>query len=331
MREVVTLFTVCWLSGQARADVRVDQLVKGYEREQTSCGVHEGGLAKMLDGASMLLEHGAQDGLAEDVERLHAAHEIVASYCTALAATIEFLHSDSSATYKSLEKQIGERDNHIRTLRASSKKVLDDTEPLIQRWIPKINAARIENDKAAVPKSASKQQAPEGSVPASQPKPEPRPQPKPEPRPEPKPEAPPLKPEPAPDTAPVSARFPSGRAVKLPQLGGKWEVRGDAATDVAEYVEGDVHTSVVAEVFSGVSCASQLARLQSKAYGRDGVKEQPREGQAWRVRIPGSDAGAIVVCGSTRAGSVIVTFDAADGSHPDLSALAVAMLAGLAK
>ena len=322
MRSVVALVTVCVLSGQARADARVEQLAKGYEREQISCRVHEGGLAKMLDGASMLLERGAENGLADDVKSLHGAHEIVASYCTALAATIEFLRSDPSATYKSLEKQIGERDNHIRALRASSKKALDDTAPLIQRWIPKINAARIESDKSAVPKPAPRQPAPETPPPA--------PEPKPEVRPEPKPEPPAPRPEPRPDTAPVPAKFPSGRAVKLPQLGGKWEVRGDAATDVAEYVESDTHTSVVAEAFAGVSCGSQLARLQAKAYGRQAIKEQAREGQAWRVRIPG-DAPAIVACASSRTGSVLVTFDAPDASHPDLSALAWTMLASLAK
>src|SRR5438093_8017734 len=149
MRWVVTLVAVCVLAGRARGDARIDQLVKGYEREQTSCGVHEGGLAKMLDGATMLLERGHEDGLAEDVKSLHAAHEVVASYCTALAATIEFLRTDPSASYKSLEKQISDRDNHIRVLRASSKKALDETEPLIRRWIPKINGARIENDKSA--------------------------------------------------------------------------------------------------------------------------------------------------------------------------------------
>jgi hypothetical protein len=309
---------VAGLAAPAGADARLDQLVKGYEREQASCRVHEGGVAKMLDGATMLLERGQEDGLADDVKSLHAAHEVVASYCTALAATIEFLHSDPSASYKSLEKQIAQHDDHIRALRASSKKLLDETEPLIQRWIPKINAARIENDKSAVPKSAV-------------PKPAPR-----EPTPdlaavkEPKPDVPPPRIEPKPQPSPAAAKFPSGRTVKLPQLGGTWEVRGDATTDVAEYVDGGTHSSVVAEAFGGVSCAAQLARLQSKAYGRQAVKEQARAGQVWQVRLPG-DAPALVACASARAGSVLVTLDAPDASHPDLSELAWSMLASLAK
>src|SRR5262249_21767505 len=232
MRSVVAVVSVCMLCGHARADARVDQLVKGYEREQTSCRVQEGGLATMLDGVSILLERGSEEGLAEDVKNLHAAHEVVASYCTALSTTIELLRADPSATYKSVEKQIGERDNHIRVLRASSKKALDDTAPLIRRWIPKINAARIENDKAAVPRPAAKQPAPQAPA-ATQPAPE-APAAR---QPAPEAPAPPSEPKPEPrlDPGPVNATFPSGRAVKLPQLGGKWEVRGDAATDVVEY------------------------------------------------------------------------------------------------
>src|SRR5262245_46456453 len=121
MRWIVAVAVVGVLAGRARGDVRIDQLVKGYEREQTSCRVHEGGVAKLLDGASMLLERGPEAGLADDVKALHASHEAISSYCNALAATIEFLRSDPSASYKSLEKAIGERDNHIRALRTASK------------------------------------------------------------------------------------------------------------------------------------------------------------------------------------------------------------------
>jgi hypothetical protein len=313
------LFVVCLLAGRADADARVDQVVKGYEREQTSCRIHEGGIAKMLDGATMLLEHAAEAGLADDVKTLHAAHETVASYCTALAAAIEFLHADPTATYKSLEKQIGERDSHIRALRAASRKVFDDTEPLIQRWIPKINAARIEADKTT---------APTGNAPKPEPKPQPTPKPEPAPTPKPEP-APAPKPEPPP-TPPVAAKFPSGRTIKLPALGGKWEVRGDAQTDVADYVDSGTHTSVVAEAFTNVSCTSQLARLQAKAYGRQATKEQARAGQQWRVTLPG-DAPTVVACAATRTGSALVTFDAPDATHPDLSEVAWTMLASLAK
>src|SRR5205823_5547756 len=120
-----------------------------------------------------------EEGLAEDVKSLHAAHEVVASYCVALAATIEFLRADPSASYKSLEKPISDRDNHIRGLRMSSKKALDETEPLIGRWIPKINAARIENDKSAIPQRAPKQPATDDHALKSEPRPEPKPEPKP--------------------------------------------------------------------------------------------------------------------------------------------------------
>ena len=338
MRTAIALITVCLLAGRARGDARVEQLIKGYEREQTSCRVHEGGVANMLDGATMLLEREHDDGLATDVKRLHDAHEVVASYCTALAATLELLRADPSATYKSLEKQIDDRDNHIRALRAASKKALDETQPLVQRWIARINAARIEIDKSTAPSAPARPAANAESKrdPKLEPRPDvkvqPRAEPKPEPRPEPKPEA---KPEPRAtpkaNAAPVSGRFPSGRAVKLPQLAGRWEVSGDATTDVADYVEGGSHTSVVAETFTNVSCATQLARLEAKAYGRHAVKEQARPGQVWRVRLPSSETPTIVACASTRSGSALVTLDAPDATHADLSELAWMMLATLPK
>jgi hypothetical protein len=341
MRTAITLITVCVLASRARGDARVAQLINGYEREQASCRIHESGVAKMLDGATILLDREHDDGLAADVKRLHEAHEVVASYCTALAASLEFLRADPSATYKSLEKQIGDRDNHIRGLRTASKKALDETEPLIQRWIAKINAARIEIDKSRAPKAPAKPAA--NAEPRREPKPEPKSEPKAEAKPEPKPETKPEpKAEPRPaakqgeavitkaNPGPVSGRFPSGRAVTLPQLGGRWEVRGDATTDVVDYVENGTHTSVVAEV-ANVSCASQLARLQSKAYGRNAVKEQARSGQAWRVRLPSSEATTIVACAPVRTGSALVTLDAPDATHTDLSELAWTMLATLAK
>jgi hypothetical protein len=338
---IVISVTIIGAVGQARADARIDQFVKGYTNEQTSCRIHEAGVAKILDGATMLLEHSSEDGLAADVENLHAAHETVASYCTALASAIDFLKADPSASYKSLEKQIGEHDSHIRTLRASSKKALADTEPLIQKWITKINNARIEGDKATAPKppgyGAKPDTKPADTKPADTKPADTKPadtksvavarppvlptKPVDDTKPTPKPE---------PVATPRSARFPSGHSVKLPALGGAWTVTGDAATDIADYVENGTHTSVTAEKYTGVSCNAQLVRLQAKSYGRQAAKEQTRPGQAWQVRLAG-DAPAIVACASTRTGSALVTFDATDGLHPDLSELAWTMLASFAK
>lgn len=363
---LLVIATVIGSVGVARADARIAQLVKGYESEQTSCRIHEAGMARMLDGASLLLEQAPEEGLAADVTSLHAAHETVASYCTALAAAIDFLKADPTASYKALEKPIGEHDNHIRTLRASSKKALADTEPLIQKWIPKINAARIEGDKAAIkPASGSANPAGTDSKPApadtkpgpTESKPAPTNSKPADTKPAPtnsKPAATETKPTPT-DYKPVptetkptptdskpaptaqtpaaksqSARFPSGHSVKLPALGGAWTVSGDATTDIADYVEAGTHTSVTAEKYTGVSCNAQLVRLQAKAYGRQASKEQTRAGQAWRLRLAG-DAAAIVACASTRTGSALVTFDVSDGTHPDLSELAWTMLASFAK
>jgi hypothetical protein len=202
--------------------------------------------------------------------------------------------------------------------------------------------ARIDNDKSAVTTQAQKPEPPKPEPAKQESKPETEqaakpqpPPPKQEAKPAPKPavvDAPGPKTEQKPtSTVPQSAKFPSGRKAKLPALGGTWAVRGDSTTDVADYVESGTHTSVVAEAFPGVSCTAQLARLQAKPYGRQAAKEQASAGQAWRMRLAGSDAPAIVACASTRTGSALVTLDVPDGTHPDLSELAWAMLGALAR
>jgi hypothetical protein len=47
--------------------------------------------------------------------------------------------------------------------------------------------------------------------------------------------------------------------------------------------------------------------------------------------LPSSETPTIVACASTRTGSALVTLDAPDATHPDLSELAWMMLATLPK
>src|SRR4029077_5889045 len=88
---------------------------------------------------AMLAEQ-PDDAVASDVKMLEAAHEVVQSYCDELSATLELIHADPKASYKSLEKQLDDHDNKIRALRKTSKKALDDSAPAITRLGPKINA-----------------------------------------------------------------------------------------------------------------------------------------------------------------------------------------------
>src|ERR1051326_1882362 len=131
---VVVLFA---LAAHAHADARLKSLVTGYDKEAASCKVHGDGCTKVLTGAKEL-----PDVAPSDIEVLTSASTANQEYCDALAKVLELLRADPDATYKALEKQLDDADNQIRKLRKSSKQALDETQPVISKLIPKINAAR---------------------------------------------------------------------------------------------------------------------------------------------------------------------------------------------
>ena len=53
------------------------------------------------------------------------------TYCNDVAAALELLRADPKATYKSISKQVDERDRTIRADRKASKAALADTQPVI--------------------------------------------------------------------------------------------------------------------------------------------------------------------------------------------------------
>jgi hypothetical protein len=127
------------LTAPAWADGKLKELETGYDKEVTSCATHASGVAKVLAGAKELVAAAPDDALAADVDKLDKGHAAVQAYCDEVAATLVLLRADPKATYKSLERQLDEKDNKIRKLRAASKKALDELSPVISRTIPKIN------------------------------------------------------------------------------------------------------------------------------------------------------------------------------------------------
>ncbi len=178
MRSTAAILVGLALAATAHADSRTQSLIPGFEKEARNCRIHADGVGKVLAGAKSLLETSSDDQLAADAKRLHEARETIQNWCDELAATLDLLKADPSASYKSLEKQLGEHDNKIRTLRQASMKAVDDVQAIIQRLVPRINQHAIEQDTAKAPGSPPKP-APVPEPPKQQPPPPPAPTPPP--------------------------------------------------------------------------------------------------------------------------------------------------------
>jgi hypothetical protein len=125
-----------WIS-DAHADAKVRKLIKFYNKEATVCAKYTAGLASAKDRAEPYMDDAE---IAADVGHLRDALAIVQDYCDAIDATLAIL--DPDATYKSLQAEIARHDSVVRTGRAAAKQALDDTAPVIQRLVPKVNKRR---------------------------------------------------------------------------------------------------------------------------------------------------------------------------------------------
>jgi hypothetical protein len=307
-RIAVAVAVVALLVRDASADPRIQQLITGYDKEEQTCHVHGGGLAKVLAGATAMLADTHDDALSADVQKLQGALGIVHAYCDELAATLELLRADPQASYKSLEKAIDDHDNKIRALRKTSKQALDDTGPILQRLIPEINAHAI----ADRPKTET----------AKPPAPAPEPAPAPAPAPTPPPPAP----------KPTVGKFPSGRTIELPVLPGTWKLEGeDKIADIATYTEAGTTDALIGEP-SERGCAEQHKRLVSTSRARTFADRPARSGIAWEALVTfGDDATYVYACAATKTGSYVVSFRAGDAKHRDLSDVAWRMVAAFTK
>lgn len=231
-------------SSVALADKRTDEIATGYEKESAACKRSESGVAKVLEGARGLADETA------DTEKLDKGHAVVVAYCAELDGALEVLKG--AASYKSVERQLDERDNKIRGLRAQSKKVIADLEPVMHRLIPKINAARSGPQQVVDKRTA--------------------------------------------------AKFPSGRSIELPPLGGQWKLSGTTATDVAEYAD---RATLTAQPFKESTCEAEKRRLA----GIDKVSLQTPEGVSWIATYGQKGHQYELACAQGTSGGVVGMVD----------------------
>ena len=129
---------------------------------------------------------------------------------------------------------------------------------------------------------------------------------------------------PPPPAAPkrTPAKFPSGRAVELPALGGAWRLSGSGSTDTADYSEAPpkgpaVTARATARTFSAGTCDEQRQALLVRGDAEQLVSLEPpgaRElGVAWGARYTRREQATAhlvsVLCVPGKAGGVLATAD----------------------
>jgi hypothetical protein len=138
VRWRVSAAVVVALAGLAFADGRLKDLETGYDKELRACRIGARGFAIALERGKPMV--GELPEIAADLDQLDKGQAVVVAYCDAVDSVLALLRADPNASYKSLERQLDERDNQIRKLRAASKKTTEELSPVLQRVIPKINA-----------------------------------------------------------------------------------------------------------------------------------------------------------------------------------------------
>ncbi|HSD90959.1 MAG TPA: hypothetical protein VLB44_25720 [Kofleriaceae bacterium] len=139
MRIGLALLVVLCVAGSASADSRVTNLVKFYKKEAAVCAKYEAGLAIAEERAQPYVD---DKEIADDLAVISGAHAIVRDHCGAIDATLQVLTADPRATYKQLAAAIDQHDAIVRAGRQATRQALEETNPVIQRLIPKINKRR---------------------------------------------------------------------------------------------------------------------------------------------------------------------------------------------
>ncbi len=93
-------------------------------------------------------------------------------------------------------------------------------------------------------------------------------------------------------------KFPSGRSVELPPLGGQWQLSGEKQSDSAEYVDKAWTASVFVRSFSAATCEQQQRSLAPEAKPVPGDALGTAEGldPAWYVATRGTKTYTETVC-----------------------------------
>lgn len=135
------------VASTASADKKIQQMTPGFQREAQTCTTQISGLVKVQTGSATLAPSlGSEDkaALDKDLEVLAAGLASVKGYCAEVTGLVDFLVTNASAPYRSVEKELDTRDNTVRRLRKESKKTIEALQPITRRWIGKIAQAQTQ-------------------------------------------------------------------------------------------------------------------------------------------------------------------------------------------
>lgn len=129
------------LAGTARADQKLVSFKPEFVRESAGCQVHLSGLTKVLSGATELARSAdatERADLERDADQLTKGITLVKEYCDELAGIIAFIDTNAAAPYASIQRELDVRYNKILKLRTSSKKTIEDLQPITRKLIPRM-------------------------------------------------------------------------------------------------------------------------------------------------------------------------------------------------
>jgi hypothetical protein len=140
MRIGLALLVVLVAAAPASADSRVGKLLATYKKEAAFCTKVATGIASAKERAEPYADQDAE--IAADVVALGDAQVIVLDFCDAVDATIQLIRDNPKATYKQLAPRLEAHERQVREGRKATKQAIEDTDPVIQRLIPKVNKLR---------------------------------------------------------------------------------------------------------------------------------------------------------------------------------------------
>jgi len=125
-------------------------------------------------------------------------------------------------------------------------------------------------------------------------------------------------------------KFPSGRAVDGPALGGTFRTSGAEASDVLEYTEAKATATVTTKLVAGATCEQQRQAITSADAREIAVTEAMRSLRlAWYITYEKSTRRLRIACRMTKAGAIVGMLDdpLASSAWPELEPLLTAMIA----
>jgi len=141
----------------ALADKKTEAMRPGFVKEAAACQIEVRGRAKVITGATALLatlEGSDKEALGKDVQALTAGQVTISAYCSEVEALVAFLEASATSSYKSVENQLDERDNKVRTQRKVAKKLVAELTPITRALIPRLK--RLPTPAADDKRAASK-------------------------------------------------------------------------------------------------------------------------------------------------------------------------------